>query len=305
MKRFTLIAMLVWIGVTSVKAQTPVISEGLQRVIVEYAANNRTQMIELGEDMKRALTLLTEMQVSPCVLKEELYFRQPGTLKKIEYLLRDLVDEQARRVETSERAILQRLSKNEQLGASDRKLVRDLAIKVAANSMSLTELREEVIPGIFVDLDAKLARVHELDVKVDLIELQLHRLDSVCDKVAVLWEERQQRLMGDGDYAVLKQPNLDSIGNSVLTNPTNSLVRPDSPISSGEWTNVTRTAWEPDGYNDSVKLCSNPSPGPARAYFDTNVHENGRWVAIRRYGAMYQNCDGQIIMVVTKTVQRR
>ncbi|MEL6109979.1 MAG: hypothetical protein AAFU85_28540 [Planctomycetota bacterium] len=201
--------------------------------------------------------------------------------------------------------ISERLDIQETASSADRKTLRELAVKVASTSTSLSEMREEILPEMFsFEVEAKLKRVTELSDKVDFLDLELRRkVESICDRLAEM-NDRLSRLEGRQLGSGVVQAGYDErYGMSIMDEPrTNERVRPIRAIERSRLQTVNRTAWEPEAYASTKELCSNPSPGPQNVYFDTQVLTNGVWRRTRHFGDMYQDCSGRIVMVIRKSL---
>lgn len=253
------------------------ISEGLQQVVLDYAVTTGNDISETKRNTEKILERLTELMVSPCELSSEFRGKLPRTVSETRYVLNDLVEKKLQAVRLAEEMILKQLDVQRAINDKDRESVRDLAIKVAANSMTLSELRESIIPKLFKAAGENLDRVNAIDIKLDLLELELRRLDSVCDKVEILWRERQERVAG--------KPQLPE---------------PGAPEPKGEtvWRTVNGTKWEPQAYATMKELCRNPRPGPSDVVFDTIRRTNHGWMSHRYYGDIWVDCSGRVVMVL-------
>ncbi len=287
MKRrlYLLCSIIVLIGIGGSKTQAEHVSEGLQQVVLDYAIKLGKDTSETKKMVERVLEQLTQLKVSPCEVSSELNAKNPGSEQQIRYLLSDIVETKLQSIRAAEEIIQLRLGKQESLTENDRAAIKQLSIEIASSSMSITELKEEIIPSLFQAVGKNLNRVNEIDLKVDLLELQLRRLDSICDKVAILWEERSKEKETVTEYKMLR-PDYEQ-------NFTPSLnVRKD------EWRSVNGTKWEPQAYASSQQLCKNPKPGPTNVYFDARIHTQNGLISHRYYGDIWVNCSGQIVMVV-------
>ncbi len=269
----------------SLQANEIVIDPRLDAALGKYLMERKIDVTNNGKKLDEVLRLLTERRVSPCELSSELGAKGPADLKKIEYLLRDIVETKTRQIEISYRLILERLATRKPLDESDRQAVKRLAIQTAAMSTSLTELRESIIPKMFDGITAKLDRAVEIQDKVDFLDLELRRnVASICDRLAVLEDDYRQRQQYGSDYQVMMQPQLNNLGPSAITEPRS----------------VNRTKWEPQGYATSEQLCSNPKPGPTNVYFDTDILTSQGWKPHRHFGDIWIDCSGRIVMILKK-----
>lgn len=266
----------------------------LDKTLSDFARYNEIRFDSLDDgvsEIKKALADLTQLRVSPCELQSELYAKVSRDPKRIEYVLRDLVDEKTRQIKLGQELILQRLATQRRLDDADRKAVFSLAVQVASQSNSMTELRESIIPKMFDGIEAKLGRIPKVEEKIDILDLQLRkRIDSICDRLAKL-EEAENRRANEGDRYAMNRPAVLDRNPSVLP--------PEQPRASVQWRSVNGTSWEPEAYATSEQLCSNPTPGPKNVYFDRGVHTERGVVQVRSYGDMWQNCDGRIVMVTS------
>lgn len=253
------------------------ISESLQRTVLEYAIRNGNDVTVTKKNTEEILKKLSELDVSPCEVTSEFNAKNPATESQIRFLLTDIVESKLQGIRVAEEMILKKIGVTERLSQKDRLAVKNLAVRVAANSMSITELKEEVIPQLFRNARENIDRVKEVDIKVELLELQLRRLDSICDKVAILWAERTEQ---QGNQRIVARPNPEA-------NDT-------------EWRSINGTDWEPQAYATSEQLCSNPKAGPTNVVFDTNILTNSGWVRHRHYGDMWIDCSGKRVMVLKR-----
>ena len=264
----------------------------------QHLRNGQLQQDQRQTKIFESLEKLTKMMVSVCEIGAEFTARQPENLKGIEYLLRDLVDEKTRQVRETHRLILERISDGEKLSREEREYVQRLSVQTAAMSRSMTELRESIIPRMFGSVEEKLRKIDDIEIKVIVLERELQdKIDSICDRIAAL----ENKVNGHGNelYQPVKPVGF-TYGQSVLTNPMPNMEDiPAMPVTKG-WRSINGTAWEPEGYATHKQLCSNPSPGPENVYFDTRELTDRGWISVRRYGDMFQDCSGRIVMVLKR-----
>lgn len=271
----------VLVGVYAGNARANQISPTLQKVILDYAVQNGSDVSETKKNTEKILEKLNELQVSPCELSSELRAKNPESQSQIRYLLGDIVESKLQGIRAAEEQILLRVGNAERLSENDRVAIKRLAIGIASNSTSLTELKEDLLPRLFREVGDNLNRVNAVDLKVDLLELQLRRFDTICEKVAILWAERDRK--NENQYSVLRA-NYEQ----------------NNDLSEVNWRSVNGTQWEPEAYATSEQLCSNPTPGPTNVVFETHILKNQGWVKHRHYGDIWTDCSGKIVMVLKK-----
>ncbi|WP_153558152.1 hypothetical protein [Roseimaritima sediminicola] len=300
-KRFWVVLLFICIQIQQTTvANEPRISPDLLRSVATWIDGDRKDMNRLfdGQDAQRVrdqtiiglLRKLSAQQFSVCELNAALIARNPETMKKLEYLLKDLVEQKNRQIDETQKLILQRMRVTEALTQEDRLRIQRLAVETASMSTSLSELRESIIPKMFDEADAKLQRVDDIEIKIDLLELELRtKIDSICDRLAAV-EREQQRLR---TYRAAK-PSTDSYGGSVLQPRLTEPRHFSEIIAATQWRSVNGTQWEPERYATSAQLCANPRLRWENVIFDVRV--NG--LPHRRYGDIWIDCSGEIVMVL-------
>jgi hypothetical protein len=270
----------------------------LQEALFQYFESLGNGIAKINSRHEKTLELLTILQLSQCELISELKAHTPRDSTRLSYLLDDLVDRKNRQIELSEKMIIERIAPEASLTDTDRELIHRLAVRIAATSMSVAEIKEKIIPRMFEHNTERFKRLDAIQDKVDLLDLELRRtMESICDRLAVLEEDYRRRMNSNNDLQVVQRPNLESFGQSVLVeqNRNNS-----NSSNNHQWRRINGTAWEPQGYATSEQLCSNPTLKWKNVYFDTNIKEHGIWRPHRHYGDIWIDCSGKILMVLAK-----
>lgn len=276
----------------------------LEKALSDFAEYNKLRFDRGDADrrsIREKLEKLTQLEVSSCELLSELVANQPGNPERVGYVLSDLVEEKLRQVDLTQEIILRKLRSQRSVRDEQMILVRRLAVQIAAQSSSITELRESIIPKVFSGIEAKLERLSTLEDKLDALDLQRRReIDSICDRLDRLEEANRSR--GENDYRT-QRPLLEDSGESILDRPTPRVVpMPTETFGSGG--SVTSTDWEPDGYTFNVDLCPTARLQFKNVYFDCGLIVNGVSRPVRVFGDIWTNCDGRVIMDVIREVYR-
>jgi hypothetical protein len=262
------------------------IDSKLQNALSTFVRNLQHDQIGQTEILKEQLKTLTEFKVSVCLLNDWLRSIDPKIKErngKLEYLLGDKIDEHMRVVNQTQKAIASRIGLRSKTKDETEKILRELAVTIAANELSLRTIENEVIPKLFESSGKLIKEVESLDSKVELLSIKYRAdFDSLCDRVSLI-EREIQGMKG-----------ASQVSNASWEQPTSSAYTTNAP----ERASYTTQRWQPDAYVSTSALCPNARLKESSYTYYARVHTPNGVVTKAMFGDVYVNCGGKIVMVL-------
>jgi len=278
-------AIVIILGIWNAHQAAAGIDPGLERVLSDFARGMDLKIDLQSSNIQNILKELTELKFSTCLLHAKLMASGVGGSTILtEYVLQDILEEQLRVVRETQKLFAERLGLIERSDSEKQNILRSLAIDVAANELSLTAIRQEVIPELFGKTNRFLEDVRSVDAKVEMLNSRYmadHK--SLCDRLREL-EEKVNRIEEEGVNR--GSASIDAFGSSVLERRV-----PITPL------NVP--IYQPEAYVSTRELCPNATLlASGYTYHARVVPSQGQPFIDVMYGDVYRNCNGKIVMVI-------
>ena len=262
------------------------IDSKLQTALSTFVRNLQKDQIGQTEILKEQLKTLTEFKVSVCLLNDWLRSIDPKIKErngKIDYLLGDKIDEHMRVVNQTQKAIASRIGMKSKTKDETDKVIRELAVTIAANELSLRTIENEEIPKLFESSGKLIKEVESLDSKVEVLSIKYRAdFDSLCDRVSRI-ERDLINMKGTGQ-----------VSNASWVQPASGAYTTNAP----ERESYTQQRWQPDAYVSTSALCPNARLKESSYTYYARVHTPNGVVTKEMFGDVYINCGGKIVMVL-------
>jgi hypothetical protein len=249
---------------------------------------NQLEMLgDQKEVMSEVLSELSSLKVTQCLLVSWLKgfeFSGQSSRTKLEYFLEDRVREQKNTVNSTYKLLLTRLGKRESNNALASERLKELAIMIAANEVSFSAIEKETLPNLFAKVEGAIAKIADLETRVEFLDLKYKdQFKSLCDRV--------ENLEADVNRLKNQYRERSTSGSSA----PKSLLIPQSPASSS----ISIQKWQPMAYFDLANICKTATLLERDyTYNATVVYSNGQRATVQRFGDVYKDCGGKIVMVL-------
>jgi len=240
--------------------------------------------------LNKKVEALSSLGVSPCLLDDWLT-QIKGQLERgvgtFDDLFMDKIDQHLRVVDSTEKEIRNFIArKGGVLNNLEERQVHDLSLLLAANELSERTIKNQVLPRVFNRIDGLSKNIETTkNLVADLREAYRTDFESLCARINRL-EQKVEQLSKVKDSTSRERP---------------SILYKDAYPAGG---NPSVQRWQPDQYVTSIShLCPNAKLVAVGYTFFARVHRSNEVVLEEKYGDVYANCQGKVVLLLRNNRQ--
>ena len=260
----------------------------LQQVLLEFCKGVDSKIDDINETSMAILNKLSQIGMKPCVFEKAMKSKMDIVGSKVDHALQDILTDHQQLKDNTKSIISNYLGKTE-LNRTEMAAVDSLARTIAANELSLSEIRQKIIPDLMRENRQFLNELDSFESKISLLKMSNEaRLQSLCNRVSQL--ESQVSVLRNASHS---RPSA-AINTRYATNSASV------EMQHSETMTYQRAVYAPSAYFADKELCGNAKLLQANCAYDAQVIAANGVVLDRMIGDLYWDCSQQVVMVLRK-----